>query len=305
MFLSSEVLGRSDPIPDGSCIAYCSYGRTRYELYTPPQFKATVVLVSGYQFDSSSFIPLFEHLKNSKKFQVIRFDLYGRGWSESPNVPHTDSLYLSQASELLFQLNINGPLIVVGWCYGCQLAGRFAAVHHSKVLGVVALGGKMIPPPVMKKTNLAVFLSFMFVWVTYPFFKYLLMRPILKYLVGHNSFGRAQHVNKYEKYLQQQILPNPALSRTLFSAHYGKYLCDIPQHLSPAVIIQKLNRLKVLTIMGTRDKLSNEGLFEYHMKMLGGSIKKVSGAHHSLFDEPFKSETLSHIDDFFTSLVCT
>jgi pimeloyl-ACP methyl ester carboxylesterase len=42
-----------------------------------------------------------------KGFKVVRLDLYGRGYSDNPNVNYTDELFARQVIELLDDLEID------------------------------------------------------------------------------------------------------------------------------------------------------------------------------------------------------
>src|SRR4051812_915536 len=43
-------------------------------------------------------------------YRVIRYDSYGRGWSDRPDVPYNDKLYERQVSDLLDSLHVTGKV---------------------------------------------------------------------------------------------------------------------------------------------------------------------------------------------------
>lgn len=66
-------------------------------------------------------------------FRVIRYDLYGSGYSDRPDVDYSRKLYDRQLMDLLEALNINGPVSLVGTSQGGSIAVYFAATHPEKV----------------------------------------------------------------------------------------------------------------------------------------------------------------------------
>ena len=46
-------------------------------------------------------------------FKVLRFDLYGRGYSDNPEIDYTDEIFAKQSLELLDSLKINKLTLVV------------------------------------------------------------------------------------------------------------------------------------------------------------------------------------------------
>jgi hypothetical protein len=49
----------------------------------------------------------------AQSYRVLRFDLYGRGWSECDGAPHTAAHFVGQLAELLFELS-GSPLLAHG-----------------------------------------------------------------------------------------------------------------------------------------------------------------------------------------------
>ena len=46
---------------------------------------------------------------------MLRFDNYGRGYSEAQDIPHDSALFVTQLVCLLAKLNLDKPLNLVGW----------------------------------------------------------------------------------------------------------------------------------------------------------------------------------------------
>jgi pimeloyl-ACP methyl ester carboxylesterase len=66
-------------------------------------------------------------------FRVIRYDLYGFGYSDRPDVDYSRALYDRQLVELLEKLEIRDPVNLVGTSQGGSIAVYFTAAHPEKV----------------------------------------------------------------------------------------------------------------------------------------------------------------------------
>jgi pimeloyl-ACP methyl ester carboxylesterase len=108
-----------------------SDGSVHYEISGPADGDV-VVLVHG------NAAPLFSWDNNinaliSAGFKVIRYDLYGFGFSDRPDLYYTRALYDRQLYELLSALKIEDPILLVGTSQGGSIAVEFAANHPEKV----------------------------------------------------------------------------------------------------------------------------------------------------------------------------
>ncbi len=106
-------------------------GMVHYDI-SGPKTGEVVVLVHG------NAAPYFSWDKNMDAltgagFRVIRYDLYGFGYSDRPDVDYTRALYDRQLMELLEKLNISGPINLVGTSQGGSIAVYFTATHPEKV----------------------------------------------------------------------------------------------------------------------------------------------------------------------------
>ncbi len=81
-----------------------SNGFTHYELCGPDSGEA-VVLVHGFSVPYFIFDPTFDFLVDSG-FRVLRYDLFGRGFSDRPHVKYNMDLFVDQLRELLDSLNL-------------------------------------------------------------------------------------------------------------------------------------------------------------------------------------------------------
>jgi pimeloyl-ACP methyl ester carboxylesterase len=104
-----------------------SDGVTHFELAGPENAR-TVVLVHGFSVPYYLWDPTFDALVKSG-FRTLRYDLYGRGYSDRPETKYDADLYDRQLADLLRALKIQGPVDVVGASMGGPVAVVFAARH--------------------------------------------------------------------------------------------------------------------------------------------------------------------------------
>ncbi len=94
--------------------------------------KEVVVLVHGFSVPYYIWDPTFEFLKK-QGFRVIRFDLYGRGYSDRPDVEYDQALFDRQILDLLDELKIKQPINIMGLSMGGAVVAKFVADHPEKV----------------------------------------------------------------------------------------------------------------------------------------------------------------------------
>ena len=112
-----------------------SDGSTHYE-WTGRDDAPVVVLVHGFS------VPYFvwDHTCPAlveAGFRVVRYDLYGRGYSDRPSVNYDENLFDRQLLELLSALDVDSPIDLVGLSMGGAIAVIFAARHPELVKKLV------------------------------------------------------------------------------------------------------------------------------------------------------------------------
>ncbi len=107
-------------------------GYTHYELKGVKNNK-TVVLIHGNIAPLVSWDNTFDYLVSSG-FKVLRYDIFGHGFSDRPNLEkYTKEFYDRQLVELLAKLKISEPIFMVGTSQGGSICAYFAAKHLSSV----------------------------------------------------------------------------------------------------------------------------------------------------------------------------
>jgi pimeloyl-ACP methyl ester carboxylesterase len=66
-------------------------------------------------------------------YRVLRYDMYGRGYSDRPRVTYNRELYRGQLLELLDALNLQEPVDLVGYSLGGGIVTDFVARHPQRV----------------------------------------------------------------------------------------------------------------------------------------------------------------------------
>ena len=116
-------------------------GFTHYQFAGPEQ-APLVVLVHGFSAPYFIWEPTFIGLL-SLGFRLLRYDLYGRGFSDRPYVRYDASLFVKQLADLLDALQIKKPVNLLGLSMGGVVATQFCLDHPSRVtrLGLIDPAG--------------------------------------------------------------------------------------------------------------------------------------------------------------------
>lgn len=113
-----------------------SDGWTNYELTGDSQGGHTVVLIHGGTIPLCIWEAQVEKLRASG-FRVLRYDQFGRGYSDRPKIPYSRDLFLRQLKELLDSLKIKEPVTLLGPSFGGAIAVNFASHYPERVRSMV------------------------------------------------------------------------------------------------------------------------------------------------------------------------
>jgi pimeloyl-ACP methyl ester carboxylesterase len=139
-----------------------SAGHTYYEFSNP---KADIVLVLVHGFSVPSFIWDSTYRAASQRgYATLRYDNFGRGYSDNPDVVYDVSLFSQQLHELLDSLQITKPITLVGLSDGGRTITDFAANFPTRIQNLVyvdAVGfesaNNPAPPVIVTETEVAEF----------------------------------------------------------------------------------------------------------------------------------------------------
>ncbi|MBZ5537078.1 MAG: alpha/beta hydrolase [Acidobacteriia bacterium] len=112
----------------------------------------TIVLVHGFSVPYYLWDQNFNALV-AAGFQVLRYDLYGRGYSDRPDGVYDAELFDRQLVELLAALKIQRPVDLVGASMGGPIIITFADRHPGQVRSLslfdpAYLTGRKLPFPI-------------------------------------------------------------------------------------------------------------------------------------------------------------
>ena len=123
-----------DLAPDAGFIEL-SEGYTYYRMTARDQCDTPDVLVHGFSVPSYIWEPTYDFLV-SKGRCVIMLDLYGRGFSDNPDVAYTDTLFATQVLELLDALGVKRAAFF-GLSNGGRVVSQIAGLAPERVTRLV------------------------------------------------------------------------------------------------------------------------------------------------------------------------
>jgi len=110
-------------------------GLTHYDI-AGPESGPVVILVHGFSVPYYIWDTTFASLADAG-FRVVRFDLFGRGYSDRPDTDYNGKLFEGQIVDLIASLELDSPVDVVGLSMGGAVTMRFAANHPELVRKIV------------------------------------------------------------------------------------------------------------------------------------------------------------------------
>lgn len=133
------------------------HGQTRYRLEGDA---SAPLLICIHGWSTASYV--WDQLRPdlvAKGYRVLTYDLYGRGMSDRPDMPHTIELFTGQLSALLTELGIdNTPTSVIGYSMGGAIAARFVCARRATIdrMLLIAPAGMAVQLPFLRRMARAV-----------------------------------------------------------------------------------------------------------------------------------------------------
>ena len=124
-------------------------GITHYEI-TGPDTGQVVVLAAAFSVPAYLSDSLFQRLGRSG-FRAIRFDYYGRGWSDRLDTVYGLDLFGRQIGGLLDSLGIAGQVDLAGLSFGAAIVTDFTDRYPDRVRSLIYINpvfnnGRQLPP---------------------------------------------------------------------------------------------------------------------------------------------------------------
>jgi pimeloyl-ACP methyl ester carboxylesterase len=99
--------------------------------------KPTIILEAGI---GGNYLDWIKIQRRTAKFtKVCSYDRTGYGWSEAGPKPRTISVIVAELEQLLTNVGLIEPVILVGHSFGGLVSLQFAATHHSRLAGLVLI----------------------------------------------------------------------------------------------------------------------------------------------------------------------
>src|SRR5512138_1322947 len=129
----------------GASFVQLPAGCTHYELAGPENIRP-VVLIHGFSVPCFIWDTTFDTLLRNGQ-RVLRYDLFGRGYSDRPNVRYRIGLFVQQLADLLDALHIE-QVDLVGLSMGGAIAAAFTVqqpTHVRRVALIDPIGTERMP----------------------------------------------------------------------------------------------------------------------------------------------------------------
>ncbi|WP_157740897.1 alpha/beta fold hydrolase [Mucilaginibacter xinganensis] len=148
--MEKKELTDTDRKGTGGSYIKLKQGVTHYQIDGPDTGKA-VILVHGFSVPYFIWDGTYEYLVK-QGFRVLRYDQYGRGYSDRPDVVYGKDLYLDQLFELIRQLHLKGPVNLAGVSHGGKVVTSFTCKYPEMVNKVILIDPAYpsVPPSVPK-----------------------------------------------------------------------------------------------------------------------------------------------------------
>ena len=116
---------------DSGYFSLLTHGYTYYE-FDNLNNEEIIVLVHGFSVPSYIWDETYyESIKRG--YGVLRMDLFGRGYSDNPDVIYNDNLYANQVLELLDELKIDKKINLVGLSNGGRVVSKIAENNSDRI----------------------------------------------------------------------------------------------------------------------------------------------------------------------------
>jgi pimeloyl-ACP methyl ester carboxylesterase len=132
-----KTLNDNERVRLGGTYLKLSGGVTHYELTGPTEGKV-VVFVHGFSVPMFSWDLQVKALTEAG-FRVLRYDLYGRGYSDRPEARYDAALFVTQLQDLLDALKITESVSLVGLSLGGPVVAHFAVANPTRIERLVLL----------------------------------------------------------------------------------------------------------------------------------------------------------------------
>ncbi len=257
-----------------------SFGTVHY-IYRPSSSPSLPlnIFVHGYSTPMEMWQDIFQSLIKDNQPCLI-YDLYGRGWSDSPFIPMNIDIFVCQLAELLYALNLPyDKYNLFGVSMGGAIIQRFTELYPTRVEKLIlccSAGLKIVKPSKILMFILSIPILGAII------FKFAMKRENERRDRLSWAFPDHEKYRNYKKLFKSGWQQHPGYLRALFSTliHF-----DFESSSKSIEAISKLN-LPILIIWGDKDPLIPvENAYRYHQLYKNSSLSIIPGATHMLLIE--------------------
>lgn len=264
-------------VKEGYSYISLSKGTIHYQLGGSEQ-DPVIVLVHG------GTIPLFNYNYQfpafvDSGFRVLRYDQYGRGLSDRPNVNYTREFYCNLLLELLDSLKINEPVILLGHSFGGSTVVDFCSKYPDKVKCIV-----LFSPMINGISNMTAFRIVRFPLIG-KFVARFLIIPLTINRVENFFDGSIDTVTKYRELFKEQMKYG-GFEHSLFSMMSSNAMRDYSK------VYRKVgdSNKNILLLWGDKDETITKRMIDnVRENMPQCKYVEVEGATHAFnFKQPIE-----------------
>jgi pimeloyl-ACP methyl ester carboxylesterase len=246
-------------------------GKTHYELTGADSAKIIVLIAggaSGY-YDWDNNVPALQ----KAGFRILRYDLYGRGWSDRPKTDYDLSLFDNQLMQLLDSLHIDKPFALAGFSMGAITAIHFADLHPERVSHLILADPAALNGPPAWYFNVPLLSDWLMTVYWYP-------RTVKRQM---GQYFHPEKVPEYAEKLKVQMqfrgYKRAVLSswKYTLSQNMGDVLAKIGKHPRP-----------VLLLWGKHDPLVPVAAAQTYLKALPQArlVTLAEAGHAACYERP-------------------
>jgi pimeloyl-ACP methyl ester carboxylesterase len=253
----------------GGTYVKLSDGVTHYEL-VGPEDRPVVVLVHGATIPMWIWDPQVEAFTTAG-FQLLRYDMYGRGYSDRPDADYNRGLYRKQLLDLVDNLGLKEPVDLVGMSLGGAIVTDFTANYPERVQRLVLVAP--LVNSVSKDTSIKM--------LRIPILGDFLMRMVAVKTMTKRANSLIQGMDKsdeYSKRLYEQVTYK-GFEKAALSMFRGDAMRDYQEAYRT---VGKQNR-EVILIWGTEDTdISRERIDEVISAIPNIQVHILEGIGHQV-----------------------
>jgi len=258
-----------------------SFGTVHY-IYHPSSSSSSLplnIFVHGYSTPMEMWQDIFQPLVKDNQPCLV-YDLYGRGWSDSPFIPMNIDIFVCQLAELLYALNLPYEKYnLFGVSMGGVIIQRFTELYPTKVSKLILCcsGGLNLVKP-------SKFLMFILsIPILGPVaFKFVMQRGNEKKDRLQWAFPDDGKYDQYKKLFKSGWQQHPGYLRALFSTLTN---FNFESSLKSIEFISKLN-IPILIIWGDKDPLIPvDNAYRYHQLYKNSLLTIIPSATHMILIE--------------------